>query len=104
MKASALRLVGTLVGAFIAALYLLWFPYNIYGMSIAVGITVLLCQFLHVPDNGRLAAITVVIVLVFSIAMPDLNPWTNAGLRFFESCIGAAIATIIVLLWPRPKN
>jgi uncharacterized membrane protein YccC len=104
MKASILRLVGTFVGAFVGAIYLLLFPYNIWGMSIAVGVTVLLSQILHVPDNGRLAAITVVIVLAFSAALPDLNPWANAGLRFFESCIGASIAVLIVLVWPNQEK
>jgi uncharacterized membrane protein YccC len=87
LNASILRLVGTFVGAFVGAIYLLLFPYNIWGMSIAVGVTVLLSQILHVPDNGRLAAITVVIVLAFSAALPDLNPWANAGLPFLSRAL-----------------
>jgi uncharacterized membrane protein YccC len=105
VKASILRMVGTLVGAFTAAVYLYFFPYNVFGMAITVGVTVFLCMILRIPDNGRLAAITVVIVLAFSRAMPDINPWSNAGLRFFESCIGAVIAMVVVLLWPKlPKT
>lgn len=102
-----LRVLGTLIGAVVAALYLALFRFDPVGMAVCVGLTVLLCQVCGVPDHARLAAVTVVIVLAVSVAYPDVRPALNALLRFVESCIGAGIATLAVLLSPgarRPRS
>ena len=102
-RQAALRLLGTLIGAAIGAAYLYVFPVNAVGAALAVGATVLVCQFAGVPDNGRLAAITVIIVFAVSVAAPGSSPLLNGALRFGESCIGAAATLLTVLLWPRPS-
>ena len=102
-KLAVLRLVGTLIGAVIGAAYLYVLPVNALGAALAVGVTVLLCQFAGVPDNGRLAAITVIIVFAVSVAAPGSSPILNGALRFGESCIGAAAAILTVLLWRWPS-
>ena len=99
-----LRVLGTFIGATIAAIYLMLFPFHPLGMAAAGGVTVLLCQALTVPDHARLAAVTVVIVLAVSVADPAIRPVLNALLRFLESCIGAGIATLAVLLSPRARR
>jgi hypothetical protein len=60
-------------------------------------------QVLKVPAHGRLAAITVAVIMVISNMNPSLNPVINAALRFSESYIGAATAAAIVLLTPRTE-
>ena len=95
-----LRVLGTLIGATIAAVYLAFFRFHPVGMAVCVGLTVLFCQAARVPDHARLAAVTVVIVLAVSVAAPSLSPAENALLRFLESCIGAGIATLAVFFSP----
>jgi uncharacterized membrane protein YccC len=95
-----LRVLGTLIGAGISAAYLSILPFSPLGMAAAIGVTMLLCQFLGVPDHARLAAITVAVIMVVSRLNPAMNPIINASLRFGESCIGAAVAVLAVLLWP----
>ena len=104
LKSAALRLLGTFLGAALGAAYLYMFSFSVVGMALSVGIAVFLCKLAAVPDNGRLAAITVVIILAISAAMPSLAPLTNAALRFGESCIGVGIAAVIVLLWPKTTS
>jgi uncharacterized membrane protein YccC len=99
-----LRVLGTFIGAGLAAVYLVFFPFHPVGMAAAVGVTVLVCQALRVPDHARLAAVTVVIVLAVSMADPTIRPALNALLRFLESCIGAGIATLAVLLSPGARR
>lgn len=70
----------------------------------SVGLTVLLCQMVEVPDHGRLAAITVALVMVISSGNPELSPFANAALRFIESVIVAGTAVLAVLLWPKAKE
>jgi uncharacterized membrane protein YccC len=99
-----LRVLGTLIGATLAAVYLAFFRFDPVGMAVCVGLTVLLCQVCGVPDHARLAAVTVVIVLAVSVAYPDVPPALNALLRFLESCIGAAIATLAIFLSPGARR
>jgi uncharacterized membrane protein YccC len=99
-KSAARRLVGTLIGAIVGALYLSFLPFSALGMALCAGFTVFASQWFAVPDNGRLAAITVGIVMLVSIGDPDLSPALNGALRFVESCIGAGIAVATVHLWP----
>ena len=72
-------------------------------MAAAIGVVMLLCRVLGVPDHARLASITVAVIMVTSTFHPGLNPVLNAALRFSESCIGAALAVTGVLLWPEPE-
>jgi uncharacterized membrane protein YccC len=99
-----LRILGTLIGSIISAVYLSLLPFSPIGMAVSVGITVLVCQILRVPDHARLAAITVAVIMVVSLSDPQMNPLVNAGLRFAESCIGTALAVLAVLAWTEPQE
>ena len=73
-------------------------------MAAVIGVVMLLCQVLGAPDHARLASITVAVIMVLSTLHPGFNPVLNAALRFSESCIGAALAVVGVLLWPEPES
>jgi flagellar biosynthesis protein FliR len=73
-------------------------------MAASIFATVVLCDAARIPDHARLAAITVVVIMVITSIDPTLNPIQNAALRFSESCIGTAMAVFAVLLWPGPKE
>ena len=103
-KSAVLRVLGTLIGATLGGLYLYLLPFTPIGMAVSIGLTVLLCQALKVPDHGRLAAITVALIMVISSVNPELSPFANASLRFIESVIGAGIAVLAVLLWPKAEQ
>jgi uncharacterized membrane protein YccC len=95
-----LRVLGTLMGAAISSVYLTLLPFSPLGMALTIGFTVLLCQFLGIPDHARLAALTVAVIMVISSLHPEVNPVVNAALRFLESAIGTMAAVAVVLLWP----
>ncbi|HEY1435850.1 MAG TPA: FUSC family protein [Thermoanaerobaculia bacterium] len=99
-----LRILGTAIGAAVGAIYLGLLPFSPVGMAACVGVTVLFCQATGVPDHARLASVTVVIILAVSVAAPDIRPITNAFLRFVESCLGAGLAMIAVMLSPAPRK
>jgi len=103
-KSAGLRVLGTLIGAVVSGLYLSFLPFSTVGMSLPIGVTIVLCRILKVPEHGRLAAITVAVIMVISHMNPSLNPIMNAALRFSESCIGAVAAVAIVLLTPRTET
>lgn len=103
-KSAGLRVLGTFIGAVVSGLYLSFLLFNPVGLALSIGVTIVLCQLLKVPSHGRLAAITVAVIMVISTMNPTLNPVMNAALRFSESCIGSAAAVAVVLMTPQPET
>jgi uncharacterized membrane protein YccC len=99
-SSASLRILGSAIGATTSAVYLMLLPFHPLGMALAIFSTVLLCAAAKVPSHGRLAAITVIVVMVTSSLDPKLSPGLNALLRFAESCIGTGVAVLAVRLWP----
>ncbi|NDC35526.1 MAG: hypothetical protein EBZ51_09150 [Synechococcaceae bacterium WB9_2_112] len=100
-SSASLRVLGSAIGAVTSAVYLSLLPFHPLGMALAIFATGVICTALNVPSHGRLAAITVIVVMVTASLDPALNPLLNALLRFVESCIGTAVALFGVVLWRR---
>ena len=96
-----LRVVGTALGVAISALYLSLFSFHAVGMGASIFASSLICTSLNMNSWMRLSAITVLVVMVTASLNPALNPALNALLRFCESCIGSAVAVILISLWPK---
>ena len=92
-----MRVLGTFTGAVIAYIYLSLFPFAIFGLVASVFVLQIVVMLLKVPDNGKMATITLVFVLIVSKQSPDLPPWENGLLRFSEASLGAGIG--ILLAW-----
>ena len=104
-SSASLRVLGSAIGAVTSAVYLSFLPFHPLGMALAIFATVLCCTALNVPTHGRLAAITVLVVMVTASLDPALNPLLNALLRLIESCIGTAVALVGVQFWQQqPAN
>lgn len=107
IKNGWLRVLGTFIGALVATIFLNFFVFNMLGMAIILMLLLVLCMFLNIPDNGRMAAITLITVLVVSKTSPDLAPVVNGGLRFIESAVGVGIGILtawIVEYWIKYKK
>ena len=104
LSSASLRILGSAIGAATSAVYLILLPFHPAGSSVAIFATLLLCAAVNVPSHGRLAAITVIVVIVTSSLDPKLSPGLNALLRFAESCIGTGVAVLAVLVWPGSRR
>lgn len=94
-----LRVWGTLVGAVIAAAYLTVLPFSTIGLALAAGLAAGTGALLKMTDGGRLSAITVTVIAILTVINPDLPPFSNATLRFMESCLGSTMALAVALSW-----
>ncbi len=92
-----LRILGTFIGVIIAYIYLIFFPFTVWGMAIAVFLLSQLCMWVGIPDDGRIATMTLVMIMIISKMSPELPPLTNGTLRFGEATIGSLIG--IGLAW-----
>ncbi len=91
-----LRVLGTFIGALVAWIYLQFYTFSVPGMLVTVFMQEILCMLLKVPDNGKMATITLVIILLITREHPQLPPWKNGLLRFSEAAVGASIGIFMV--------
>lgn len=103
-SSASLRVLGSAIGALTSGIFLCIHPFDPFGMALAIFATVLICSAFKVPSHARLAAITVIVVMVTASLDAKLNPLLNALLRFLESCIGTGVALLAVWLWPSPGS
>ena len=96
-----LRVFGTFIGAVIAYVYLLLFPFTLLGMIVTVFLLDILCMLLGIPDDGKMATITLVIILLISKMSPSISPFVNGVLRFSEATVGALIGIALAWVWSR---
>ena len=101
LSSAWLRVLGTLIGSIISAVYLSLLPFNPFGMATCIFATVMVCHATGIPDHARLASITVALIMVISSIDSTVSPIMNAALRFSESCLGTAMAVLAVEIWPR---
>jgi uncharacterized membrane protein YgaE (UPF0421/DUF939 family) len=96
LKSSVLRMIGTLIGALICAVYLWLFGFSILGMALCAGLTLSICYLLDIFEYARLAAATVVVIAIVSSRSPEISPFLNSFLRFAEAAIGVGSCIVCV--------
>jgi uncharacterized membrane protein YgaE (UPF0421/DUF939 family) len=89
------RIIGTAIGAFMGwVTYYAWHGhYLLYGLSVALCIFV--CSALAFDKAGRLAAVTLSIIVLVKI---DNGPAQAALGRFLEVGLGIVVALVVTLL------
>lgn len=91
------RVLGTFIGALVAYIYLALFPFTVVGMLAAVFVLEMLFMLLNIYQNGYIATMTLLIIMLISQMEPNVNPAVNCMLRFFESAVGTGVG--VGLLW-----
>lgn len=97
LRPAWLRVFGTFLGALIAYIYLKLLPFSVVGMLVTVFILEALCMLLDIYNNGRIATITLVIIMLVSQMPGEIPPAANSLLRFFESAVGVGVG--VALRW-----
>lgn len=91
------RVLGTFIGAVIACIYLLIFPFSVFGLIVSVFVLEIVCMTMNIPDNGKMATIALIVIMLISQRNPEIPPIINSLLRFLETAVGAAIG--IAMAW-----
>lgn len=97
LKAGVTRVLGTLIGAAVAYVYLRLRSFSVAGMLGMTALLEMVLMLLGMYSNSQMAVITMLIIMLVSKQSPDIDPAVNALLRFFESAVGSGAG--IVLLW-----
>lgn len=103
-SAARLRVWGTVVGAVISGAYLLLLPFTMAGLAVCVTLAVFGATLLNHGDGGRLAAITVTVIMLQGEMNPGQHPLLTVAMRFFEACLGAAAAVLVSWAWMQAEK
>lgn len=95
------RFCGVLIGSAVGAFFVFEFGSGTVVMGIAIFLTIVLCTLFKIPESYRIAALSVVIIILPLKLHPTNDPWTFAFFRFLDTCLGFIVAILVTnLLWP----
>lgn len=92
------RILGTLIGAIISAVFMYFFNFSIVGYVICIGVGTFICYLFNIKHAAKLSGITISVILIVSVVEKELHPFVNSGLRFAESAIGTAVALLLAYI------
>lgn len=104
IKQGWMRVLGTFIGAVIATIYLSIFPFSVTGFIVTVFVLEIACMVLRIPDNGKMATIALIVIMLISQKSPDIPPFVNGALRFLETSVGVGIGIAMAWLVERIKQ
>ncbi len=101
LKISANRLLGTAIGAVMAAIWATYFPPRLVWYGVGIFLLGLVCSLTRSSRAAYpLGGVAFTIVLLISHTEPS---WHVAFHRFAEVSIGIAVALLLTLVWPEPE-
>jgi uncharacterized membrane protein YccC len=101
LQVSADRLIGTALGALLAAIVASYFAPRLAVYGIGIFLLGLVCAITRSSRAAyRLGGVAFTIVLLISHTEP---PWHVAFHRFAEVSIGIAVALVLTVVWPEKE-
>jgi uncharacterized membrane protein YgaE (UPF0421/DUF939 family) len=102
-KYALLRMSATLTSFVLCTIYVLLFPFSIWGMAAVVFIGALTLTGLHRQDDIMTASITTVVVLVVA-GLATHDRWAQPLLRLLDTAVGVAIGLLAAVLATRIES
>jgi uncharacterized membrane protein YccC len=78
------------VGCFI---YLLFFPFHLWGLAILIGVRAVAMSLLSRPDDIITTGITTAVVMVVAAVSPN-HAWKQPILRLMDTIVGVAVGVV----------
>jgi len=93
IAAAIARMMATLLSFALCLLYLLFFPFDVWGMAMLIGIGAVVMVWLGRPDDVITTGITTAVVMVVAAISPE-HAWKQPILRVVDTIVGAGIGII----------
>jgi uncharacterized membrane protein YgaE (UPF0421/DUF939 family) len=85
------RIAATSLSFALCFIYLLVFPFHVWGMAVLIGLGSIVMSLLGRLDDVITTGITTAVVMVVAAMSPD-HAWTQPLLRMVDTIVGAAVA------------
>ena len=90
IAAALSRIAATLLSFVLCLLYLLFLPFDVWGMATLIGIGAVVMVWLGRPDDVITTGITTAVVMVVAAISPE-HAWKQPTLRVVDTIVGAGI-------------
>jgi uncharacterized membrane protein YccC len=90
LRAALSRLAATSVSFALCFVYLLIFPFNMWGMATLIGIAAIAVTMMGRPDDTITTGITIAVVMVVAALSPH-GAWRQPILRLVDTGVGVAV-------------
>jgi len=87
------RMGATLLSFALCFLYLLFFPFHLWGLAVLIGVGAVAMSLLRRPDDVITTGITTAVVLVVAALSPD-HAWKQPILRVVDTIVGVIVGVI----------
>jgi uncharacterized membrane protein YccC len=87
------RVWATSLSFALCLIYLLFFPFNLWGMAALIGVGAVVMPLLGRPDDIITTGITTAVVMVVAAISPD-HAWKQPILRVVDTVLGAAVGVV----------
>jgi len=84
------RMSSTLVSFVLCFVYLLFFPFHVWGMAALIGIGAIAVTLMGRPDDTITTSITTAVVMVVAAIDPH-DAWQQPILRLIDTAVGVAV-------------
>jgi uncharacterized membrane protein YccC len=90
MGAALSRMAATLVSFALCFVYLIFLPFNVWGMAALIGIGTIVVTMMGRPNDTITTSITTAVVLVVAAIGPH-DAWRQPPLRLIDTGVGVAV-------------
>jgi uncharacterized membrane protein YccC len=93
VRAALSRMAATALSFALCFIYLLFFPFHLWGMATLIGIGAVAMFLLGEPEDIITTGITTAVVMVVAALSPD-HAWKQPILRMVDTIVGVAVAMV----------
>jgi hypothetical protein len=97
VRAALSRMAATSVSFALCLLYLLIFPFHVWGMAALIGIGAVIVTMMGRPDDTITTGITIAVVMVVAELSPHAA-WRQPILRLFDTAVGVSVGVVAAWL------
>jgi uncharacterized membrane protein YccC len=92
--AALARMAATSVSFVLCLIYLMVFPFHLWGMAALIGLSAVAMSLIRRPDDIITTAITTVVVMVVAAISPR-NAWMQPVLRLIDTLVGVGVGGVV---------
>jgi uncharacterized membrane protein YgaE (UPF0421/DUF939 family) len=105
VSAALWRIAARSVSFALCLLYLLIFPFHLWGMGALIGVGAVVVTLIG-PGDTIITGITTAVVMVVDAISPQ-RAWTESILRLLDTIVGVVVGVVgtwigLAVTWPRP--
>jgi uncharacterized membrane protein YccC len=93
VRAALSRMAATSVSFALCLVYLLIFPFHVWGMAALIGIGAIVVTTMGRPDDTITTGITIAVVMVVAALSPHVA-WRQPILRLFDTAVGVVVGVV----------